>query len=241
MNAPRGLGHLSGSLGPLSEPRNKVSAVGTRFRGWPEQAYAVLLELGGEPSLETRQRLRRHREEHVRQPMIDLLNDLADADPWYEDFAVWRYASTAYWWQNQCAIVRVARKIEIGFRFNLDGLRLQAAWWYADPEQIALFRAATAADVSGRALENLLSSLAADRHEILGDVMKRIPRGYPADHPRADLLKHRSLIAARDLESDAVRDVEPVYRACEQLRPLLNWLSQHVLVAPHPAPTGASH
>jgi hypothetical protein len=32
--------------------------------------------------------------------MIDLLSDLADADPWYEDLAVWRYASTAYWWQT---------------------------------------------------------------------------------------------------------------------------------------------
>jgi uncharacterized protein (DUF2461 family) len=213
--------------------------VGTSFRGWPEQAYEVLLELGGEPSLETRQRLRRCREEHVRRPMIDLLNDLADADPWYEDFAVWRYATTAYWWQNQCAIVRVARNIEIGFRFNLEGLRIQAAWWYADPEQIALFRAATAADVSGRPLESLLSSLAVDGHEILGDVMKRIPRGYPADHPRADLLKHRSLIAARDLESDGVCDVEPVYRACEQLRPLLSWLCDHVLAAPQPAAVAA--
>jgi uncharacterized protein (DUF2461 family) len=207
----------------------------TRFQGWPEQAYAVLLELGGEPSLETRQRLRRHREEHVRRPMIDLLNDLADADPWYEDFAVWRYASTAYWWQNQCAVVRVARNVEIGFRFSLDGLRITAAWHYARPEQIALFRSATAADVSGRTLENLVCSLAADGHEILGDVMQRVPRGYPADHPRADLLKHRSLIAARDLESDGVRDVEPVYRACEQLRPLLDWLRDHVLVAPQPA------
>jgi hypothetical protein len=120
--------------------------VGTRFRGWPEQAYAVLLELDGEPSRETRERVRRRREEYVREPMIDLLNDLADVDPWYEDFAVWRYASTAYWWQNQCAVVRVARSIEIGFRFSLDGLRIKAAWWYADPEQIASFRAAAAAD-----------------------------------------------------------------------------------------------
>ena len=163
--------------------------VGTRFRGWPEQAYAVLLELGGEPSRETRERLRRDREEHVRRPMIDLLNDLADADPWYEDFSVWRYATTAYWWQNQCAVVRVARNIEIGFRFNLDGLRIGAAWHYAGPEQIALFRAAAAADRSGRALEDLVSSLAADGHEILGDVMKRVPRGYPASHPRAGLLR----------------------------------------------------
>src|SRR5215469_8356338 len=108
----------------------------TRFRGWPEQAYAVLLMLDGEPSRETRERVRRQREEQVRQPMIDLLNDLADVEPWYEDFAVWRYASTAWWWQNQCAIVRVARNVEIGFRFNLDGLRISAWWKYAGPEQI---------------------------------------------------------------------------------------------------------
>jgi len=204
--------------------------VGTRFHGWPEQAYVALLRLGGEPSRETREQVRHDREKLVRQPMINLLNDLADVDPWYEDFSVWRYASTAYWWQNQCAVVRVARNIEIGFRFNLDGLRIRAAWWYAGAEQIALFRAAVAADDSGHALADLVSSLAAGGHEILGDVMKRIPRGYPADHLRADLLRHRSLIAARDLESDAVRDVEPVYRACEQLRPLLEWLAGHVVV-----------
>jgi hypothetical protein len=205
--------------------------VGTRFHGWPEEAYGVLLKLGGEPSRDTRELVRREREYYVRQPMIDLLNDLADVDPWYEDFAVWRYASTAYWWQNQCAIVRVARNIGIGFRFNLDGLRV-SAWCYADPEQIALFRAAAAAEESGRALEDLLSSLAAGGHEIVGDVMKRIPRGYPSDHPRAGLLKHRSLIAASELEPDAVRDVEPVFRACERLRPLLGWLTGHVVVRP---------
>ena len=204
--------------------------MGTRFHCWPEQAYAVLLELGGEPSRDTRERLRRQREKQVRQPMIDLLNDLADVSPWYENFAVWRYASTAWWWQNQCAIVRVARNVDIGFRFNLEGLRIEAAWWYAGPQQIALFRAATAADASGRQLEGLVSSLAVDGHEIRGDVMKRVPRGYPADHPRADLLKHRSLIAVRELESDTVRDVEPVYRACERLRPLLNWLAEHTAV-----------
>jgi uncharacterized protein (DUF2461 family) len=209
--------------------------MGARFHGWPEQAYAVLLELDGEPSLETRERVRRHREEQVRQPMIDLLNDLADVSPWYEDFAVWRYASTAYWWQNQCATVRVARNVDIGLCFNLDGLRIRACWWYAGPDQIARFRAAAAGEESGRALEDLVFSLAADGHEIAGDVMKRIPRGYPADHPRAGLLKHRSLIAARELESEAVRDVEPVYRACERLRPLLGWLAKHTVVAPEAA------
>ena len=206
--------------------------MGTRFAGWPEQAYAVLLTLGGEPSQQTRQRVRRQREQHVRRPMIDLLNDLADCDPWYEDFSVWGYASTAFWWQNQCAVVRVARSIEILFRFHLDGLRIAAAWQHGTPEQIALFRAAVAAEHSGRGLDDLVSSLAADGHQILGDVMKRTPRGYPANHPRAELLKHRSLIAARELEPDTVRDVEPVFVACERLRPLLGWLSQHADAAP---------
>jgi Conserved hypothetical protein (DUF2461) len=164
--------------------------------------------------------------------MTDLLNDLADADPWYEDFSVWRYASTAYWWQNQCAVVRVARHVDIGFRFNLDGLQIKAAWWYAGPEQIALFRAAVAAAASGRALASLVRALDADEHEVGGDVMQRIPRGYPADHPRAGLLKHRSLTAARELETSAVRDAEPVYRACERLRPLLSWLATHTVAGP---------
>jgi uncharacterized protein (DUF2461 family) len=135
----------------------------------------------------------------------------------------------------------MARHIEIGFRFSLDGLRIGAAWHYAGPEQIALFRAAAAADHSGRALADLVASLAADGHEILGDVMKRVPRGYPAGHPRAGLLKHRSLIAARGLEPDAVRDVGPVYRACERLRPLLEWLTGHAAVtSPGPGPAASA-
>ncbi|MBV9855498.1 MAG: DUF2461 family protein [Streptosporangiaceae bacterium] len=203
----------------------------TRFRGWTEQAYAVLLELDGDPSQQTRERVRRDREAQVRQPMIGLLSDLADVDSWYEDFAVWRYASTAFWWQNQCAIVRVAPAVEIGFRFSLDGLRVAASWRYASSERIALFRAAVAADASGRALQDLVASLAADGHEVLGDVMSRVPRGYPAAHPRAALLRHRSLVAARVIEAESVRDVRPVYQACERLRPLLTWLAEHTAAA----------
>jgi uncharacterized protein (DUF2461 family) len=205
--------------------------MGTRFHGWTEQAFAVLLQLDGDPSRETRERVRRDREAHVRQPMIDLLSDLADLDCWYEDFSVWRYASTAYWWQNQCAVVRVARNVEIALRFSLDGLRVGACWRYASSEQIALFRAAVDADESGRRLADLVQSLAEDGHEILGDVMLRVPRGYPAGHPRAVLLRHRSLIAAREFEPEAVRGVSPVHDACERLRPLLGWLAEHTAEA----------
>ena len=218
-----------------------MPAMERRFHGWPERAYEVLLQLSGEPSPETRERVRRDREVQVRQPMIDLFNDLADLDLRYEDFAVWRYASTAYWWQNQSGIVRIARNVEIGFRFNLYALRIRAAWWYGDAEQIAAFRAAVASEESGRSLADVVSSLARDGYEIRGDVMKRIPRGYSPDHPRADLLKYRSLTAACELDSDGLRDVEPVYRACERLRPLLGWLAEHTVVRPEDAEVAAGH
>jgi uncharacterized protein (DUF2461 family) len=81
-------------------------------------------------------------------------------------------------------------------------------------------------------LADLVRALDVDGHEIGGDVMQRIPRGYPADHPRASLLKHRSLTAARALETSAVRGAEPVYRICERLRPLLGWLAAHTAAAP---------
>ena len=78
----------------------------------------------------------------------------------------------------------------------------------------------------------------ANRKCVADEVMTRVPRGYPADHPRAGLLRHRSLIVARWLEADAVRDVEPVYRACERLRPLLTWLAGHAAAARERAGAG---
>src|SRR5436305_1985332 len=159
---------------------------------WPDKAAERAVR-AATPALETMRR-------GDRNPMIDLLNDMAEGEPFYEDFSVWGYASTAFWWQNKCATVRAGRHVEIAFRFNLDGLHVKAAWWNADPDQIAQFRSAVAAAESGSELEGLLARLARSDHAILGDVMKRVPRGMPADHPRAGLLKHRSLLVGRELE-----------------------------------------
>ena len=84
-----------------------------------------------------------------------------------------------------------------------------------------------AEEQSGHVLADLVRALEVSGHEIGGDVMRRIPRGYPAHHPRASLLKHRSLTAARELETSAVRGAEPVHCICERLRPLLSWLATH--------------
>ncbi|CAM5275453.1 hypothetical protein GCM10010329_46330 [Streptomyces spiroverticillatus] len=200
------------------------------FGGWPEQAFDVLLQLEGDPPHDAREKLRKERERHVRQPMIALLNDVADANPDLEDFSVWGFRKEVWWWQHQGAVIRFAPRVEIGLRFDLDGLHLKAGWHYALPGQVQRYRAAVAAVGSGTELAELLDVLRPRGYEITGDLMTRMPRGLPADHPRATLLRHRSLLAVRPLAGDAdaltSAPVGQVVEAARELTPLLTWLAR---------------
>ncbi|MER5554690.1 DUF2461 family protein [Streptomyces sp. NPDC002793] len=202
------------------------------FNGWTERAFDVLLRLEGDPPRESRENLRGERELYVRQPMIALLNDVADANPALDDFSVWGFRKESWWWQHQCAVIRIARQVEIGLRFDLDGLHLKAGWHYPDPGQVPRYRAAVTAEDSGAVLADLTDTLLEQGYEITGDLMKRVPRGLPADHPRACLLRHRSLLAVRPLAGDDIAltpaAVDHALKAAHELTPLLTWFGRHV-------------
>ncbi|MFC0626286.1 DUF2461 family protein [Kribbella deserti] len=203
------------------------------FAGWPVGAFGVLLELEGEPSAEVRRRCRRDREELVRQPMVDLLNVVADADSAYEDFAVWRYGEVLLEaWQRQSAIVRLGRNVELTVRFDLDGLEVGVAWWYAPSDQIERYRAAVADLATGERLARIVRKLEREEFDISGDLLKRPLRGYPPDHPRAQLLRLRSVVARRHLGCDdwihTPAAADRVIDAFSQLRPLARWLVENV-------------
>lgn len=204
----------------------------SRFSGWPEEAFDVLLQLDGEPSDEVRGNLRRDRERLVRQPMVALLQDVADADPAYEDFSVWSFRTMTWFWQHQGGLVRIAPRVEISLTFDLDGLQVKGAWWYPLPGQVQKFRVAVADTSSGPALARIVRKLGRQGLEITGDVMRRGARGYPPDHPRAELLRHRSLLAIDRLGCEAwlhtPEAVEQVLVAFGRLRPMLGWFADHV-------------
>jgi hypothetical protein len=206
--------------------------MGGHFTGWPEQAFDVLLKLEGDPPVTFRESLRKERERLVRQPMIALFQDIADADVTYDDFSVWGFRTMLWPWQRQAGRVRIERNIELGVIFDLDGLHVRGGGWYFGPEREA-FRAAVADDSSGPALATILEALKARGYELTGDVMKRVPRGYPVDHPRAELLRYRTLAAGRPLGCDAWLHtpdaVDRVLAAFEDLRPLMSWLADHTV------------
>ncbi|GAB3752835.1 DUF2461 family protein [Microlunatus parietis] len=205
------------------------------FSGWPREAFDVLARLQGDPSPSEREAVRPEREGLVRRPMVALLQDLAERDQAYADHSVWRYATTVPAWQRQGAAIRLERNVELGISLDLDGLRVQGAWWYAPPEQRDRYRDAVAGK-PGVHLERAVRTLRRRSFTVGGDVMVRVPRGYPADHPRALLLRHRSVIAARRLGTGAwlhqATALDHVQAAAEELRPLLEWFCDHVAGIP---------
>ena len=81
------------------------------------------------------------------------------------------------------------------------------------------------AEARKRALDILFSA------DVRGDEVKTRPRGVPADHPRLDLMRCRSLMVSTHLDPErasspqVVDDVRAHWRA---IRPLAEWAEQYV-------------
>ncbi|MGH3337011.1 MAG: DUF2461 domain-containing protein, partial [Nocardioides sp.] len=110
------------------------------------------------------------------------------------------------------------------------GLRVGAGFYEAAGERLARIREAMADDTSGPRLQRVLRKLEKNGFEISGERLKTSPRGYDADHPRIELLRHKQLLAGKSfgfegLDSPDVLDqVRGDWRA---LRPLVEWVAAH--------------
>ena len=108
------------------------------------------------------------------------------------------------------------------------GLRVGAGFYEASGERLARIRGAMADDKMGPRLQRVLRKLEKQEFEISGERLKTSPRGYAADHPRIELLRHKQLFAAKsfgfdDLDSpDVLERVRDNWRA---LRPLVEWVA----------------
>src|SRR5690242_7928828 len=79
------------------------------------------------------------------------------------------------------------------------GLRVAGGYWDSSSDQVHRLRRAVADDVAGPALERVLAGVRRKGLEVHGEQLTRVPAGYEKDHPRAELLRFKTLTAARDL------------------------------------------
>jgi uncharacterized protein (TIGR02453 family) len=117
--------------------------------------------------------------------------------------------------------------------FSAGGLTAGTGYYHMAPDQLDRYRRAVGDDARGARLVAIVDRLTAEGIEIGGpDPLKTAPRGYPRDHPRIRLLRHKGLIAWRQwpvgawLGTPAAKD-----RIVEVLRtaaPLQAWLDEEV-------------
>ncbi len=81
------------------------------------------------------------------------------------------------------------------FRLTEKKVLLGSGMHLFDKDQLANYRAAVLDPKKGAALSKALKAVAADGESTGEPVRKKVPRGFDAEHPRADLLKHDGLHA----------------------------------------------
>ncbi|MDQ0768154.1 uncharacterized protein (TIGR02453 family) [Pseudarthrobacter defluvii] len=114
---------------------------------------------------------------------------------------------------------------------SADGLLVGGGYRSHTPAQLARFRAAADASGSGVALQEIVESITAAGFRIEGEKLKTVPRGFDRDHPRAELLKYKTLYTGADLgrpgwlATEAA--AEEVAARWRQLRPLVEWVGRH--------------
>jgi uncharacterized protein (TIGR02453 family) len=104
-----------------------------------------------------------------------------------------------------------------------------AGHYMMDPRSLQRFQRAVADDERGRELERVLAGLQKKKFVVRShDSYKRIPKGYDAEHPRAEHLKRKGLVVGfPELPSDILVSAKLGPWLVKQIRvaaPLVEWL-----------------
>ena len=115
---------------------------------------------------------------------------------------------------------------------DASGLMVESGYYETSSAQVDRLRRAIADDVAGPALERALATVRKNGFEIHGSQIIRVPSGYPKDHPRADLLRYKTLTAGKKFGCPewlaTPRAKQEIVKAWRKIGPLTNWLDTHV-------------
>ncbi|SFN05940.1 TIGR02453 family protein [Actinomadura madurae] len=172
-------------------------------------------------------------ERHVREPLIELCAVLEDEFGAVKLFRPYR--DVRFSKDKSPYKTHQGGHTSEGFylQVDADGLMVAGGMYAPTPDQLRRYREAAGSDTDGAELQAIVDDLRDAGMEIAGDRLKTRPRGTPPDHPRLDLLRHRSLYAhegwpADPWMADAEEVAARVRTSWRRLRPLVDWGREHI-------------
>ncbi len=112
------------------------------------------------------------------------------------------------------------------------GLFVGGGYWHTSSSQVSRLRRAVADDRTGPDLEKAIATVTKAGCDVRGEQLTRVPTGFDKDHPRADLLRYKSLTCHREFGSPSwlptARTQSEVVKAWRSMSPMIEWLDQHV-------------
>jgi uncharacterized protein (TIGR02453 family) len=165
------------------------------FRGWPVEALEFYEGLEADNSKTYWTEHRETYDDVVLAPMTGLLAELA---PEFGEATVFRpyrdvrFSADKSPYKTTIAATIGARYVQL----SVDGLGAGSGRWMMAPDQLERYRRAVDDERSGAALVGVVATIEQSSIEVSGHgSLKKAPKGYPSDHPRIELLRHKGLVA----------------------------------------------
>jgi uncharacterized protein (TIGR02453 family) len=183
------------------------------FRGWSERAIEFYEGLEADNSKTYWQANKAAYEELVLAPTQALLSELAAE---FGEAKIFRpYRDVRFSADKSPYKTAIAASLTDGgyIQLSAHGLGAGSGMYMLASDQLERYRAAVAEDRTGTELAALVTTATKAGLEVTGhESLKTVPRGYPKDHPREDLLRQKGLITwkqwpvARWLGTAAAKD-----------------------------------
>ncbi|MFI5893593.1 DUF2461 domain-containing protein [Actinoplanes sp. NPDC051513] len=205
------------------------------FRGWPSEALEFYEGLTADNSKTYWSARLAFYEEKVRGPMQELL---AALEPEFGPGKIFRpYRDVRFSNDKSPYKTHLGAWLERGgyIQLSADGLAAGCGMYQLEPDQLDRYRKAVANDRTGKQLADLIAVIGGEVGVHGHGSLKTAPRGYPKDHPRVDLLRHKGITTWTEWEPAAwLGTAKAQSRIVEFFRkswPLREWLDDHV--GPH--------
>jgi uncharacterized protein (TIGR02453 family) len=177
------------------------------FPGWPAEAVTFFEGLEADNSKAYWQAHRQVYDGAVRRPMELLLAELTAEFGEGRIFRPYRDVrfsadKSPYKTAIGAALARCGY-----VQFSADGLAAGCGDYQMSPERLDRYRRAVTDDDTGAELARILDDVRRHGIEVTAhDRLKTMPRGYPKDSPRADLLRLKGLITWQEWPVEAAQD-----------------------------------